>query len=132
MLRKLCATLALGAVVAASSPLPCHAYVHTMQFPLTAFRDYPGGSGLVTYSRMTGETSRSDGSTLIIEVKNVPLPSGTELRVIVHGRDVGTLKLDHKRNGRMVMEANYKSSVPRVDPGSFVVLKRASGERVLW
>lgn len=132
MLRKLCATLALGAAIAASSPLTCNAYVQTVQFPLTAFRDYPGGSGQVIYSQITGETSRGDGSTLIIEVKNVPLPAGTELRVVIHGRDVGILKLDQKRNGRVVMEANYKSSVPRVDPGSFVVLKRASGERVLW
>lgn len=132
MFRKLCASLALGAAVTAASPLLCHAYVQTMQFPLTAFRDYPGGSGQVTYTQMTGETSRGDGSTLIIEVKNVPLPAGSELRVVIHGRDVGILKLDSKRNGRMVMEANYKSSVPRIDPGSFVVLKRASGERVLW
>ncbi|MBS0203328.1 MAG: hypothetical protein JSS49_10545 [Planctomycetes bacterium] len=115
-----------------AAPLPCQAYVETLRLPLCGCRDYAVGQGSVTFTESFGEKTRSDGGTLIIEVSNIPLPPGTELRVIVHDREIGTLKLDKRRNGRFVLEGTAKKAVPKLTSGSSVVLKLENGVTVLW
>lgn len=117
---------------ATAIPAPCQAYVEYVRLPLCGCRDYAVGKGSVVFTESFGEKTRSDGGTLIIEVSNVPLPPGTELRVCVHERDIGTLTLDKRRNGRFVLEGNEKKAVPKVNSGSIVVLKLANGMTVMW
>lgn len=124
--------LLLGAAIALSIPTPCQAFVHRLQIPLIGGRAHSGGKGMVTFVEAIGETNRTDGSTLVIEVNNVPLPPGTELSVSVHEREIGFLKLDKRRSGRLVLESTAKKSVPRIAPGSFITLKLPDGSTVLW
>lgn len=121
------------AVIAAACPSTCEAYVQRVQFPLSGYRHYAGGKGLVTFAERFGESGYSDGATLIVEVSNVPLPAGTELEVIVHEKTVGTVKLNKDRGGRLVLESNSRKSIPRLSTGSLVTLRLpAGGSTVLW
>ena len=132
MFQKLGSLILFVAVAAATWPVPCEAYVQRLHFRLTGHRNYPTAKGLVSFSESTGETDRSDGATLIIEVSNVPLPAGTELAVLVHEKEVGTLVLDKQNSGRLVLESGRKKSVPRVTAASFVSVKIPAGSIVLW
>jgi hypothetical protein len=127
----------LGLVCAAVAatvawPAGCEAYVQRLHFPLTGHRNYPTAKGSVTFSESFGETERKDGATLIVEVSNVPLPPGTELVVLIHEREVGTLTLTKQRTGRLVLESGFRRSVPRLGPASFVVVKIPAGSTVVW
>lgn len=122
----------LACVVAAAWTAPCEAFVRRLQFPLSGHRNYGSGSGQVTFSESFGDVGRSDGVTLIVEVNNVPLPPGTELAVLVHEKQVGRLKLDKLRNGRLVLESGPGRRVPRLSAGSFVTVALPAGATVLW
>ena len=121
-----------AAVVAATWPVPCEAYVQRLHFPLTGHRNYPTAKGSVSFSESIGETNRSDGATLIVEVSNVPLAEGTELVVLVHEKEVGTLTLNKQHRGRLVLESGFRRSVPRLAPASFVSVKILGGSTVVW
>jgi len=125
--RFLVMTLAL---FVAASPLPCEAYTQSLSFPLSGHRDYSTARGKVYFAETFGE--RNDGATLIIEVSNVPLPPGTELLVLVHEKEVGSLKLNSQRSGRLVLESGKKTSVPRLKTGSLVSVKIPGGATVVW
>ena len=120
--------LALAGLVIACGSLSCDAYVRYLQFPLAGHRDYGSGSGQVKFSESFGDADRSDGATLIVEVKNVPLPAGTELTVEVDGKEVGTFKLDKLRNGRFILESGKGKVVPRLSTSSLVTVVSIHGE----
>ncbi len=132
MFQKLGSLVLVVAVVAAAWPVPCEAYVQRLHFPLTGHRNYPTAKGSVSFSESFGETDRSDGATLIVEVSNVPLAEGTELVVLVHEKEVGTLTLNKQHRGRLVLESGFKRSVPRLAPASFVSVKILGGSTVVW
>ncbi len=114
-------------------PLPCEAYVQWVKVPLTAHRGHAGGKGMVTFTESFGETSQDDGAKIVIDISNVPLPPGTELVVEVHEKEVGTVKLDSKRGGRLVLESKFGKSVPRIHTGSTVTISLpGGGGTVLW
>lgn len=111
---------------------PLESAVFDVQFPLSGRHLYGAAKGSVTFRETIGETSRTDGTVLIIEVSNVPLPAGTELIVNVHEREIGRLTLNKQRSGRLVMESGFRNSVPRIKAGSFVTLKLDDGSVVVW
>ena len=131
MLQKLRIPFLLCAVVAATWPNPCDAYVERLHFPLSGHRGYATAKGSVEFAERFGDDS-AQGTTLIIEVSNVPLPPGTELIVLVHEREVGTIKLNKQRAGRLVLESNFRKSVPRIATGSFVTVNLPGGSTVVW
>ena len=132
MFQKLRSYVLICAVAALAWPGPCEAYVQRLQIPLSGHRSYPAAKGSVTFSESFGETDRTDGATLTIEVSNVPLPPGTELTVMVHEKEVGKLKLDKYRRGRLVLESGFRSSVPRLSTASIVTVKIPGGSTVVW
>lgn len=132
MVPKLRLFVVAAIAVSLVAPIPCEAYVQRLQLPLSGHRSYPAAKGTVTFSEAFGETNRADGATLIIEISNVPLPAGTELAVIVHEKEVGKLKLDKHRRGRLVLESDYKTSVPRLTSASIVTVKIPGGPTVVW
>ena len=88
---------------------------------------------MVTFTESFGETSQDDGAKIVIDISNVPLPPGTELVVEVHEKEVGTVKLDSKRGGRLVLESKFGKSVPRIHTGSTVTISLpGGGGTVLW
>ncbi len=132
MFQKLGSLVLVVAVVATAWPVSCDAYVQRLSFPLTGHRNFPTAKGSVSFSESFGETNRSDGATLIVEVSNVPLAEGTELVVLVHEKEVGTLTLNKQHRGRLVLESGFKRSVPRLAPASFVSVKIPGGSTVVW
>ena len=132
MFHPLRFSVAIVALALLVCPLPCEAYVRWLKLPLTAHRGHAGAKGMVTFSESFGETDAGDGATLVIEVSNVPLPPGTELIVEVHEKQVGSLKLDPKRGGRLVLKTTANKSVPRIHTGSMVTLRVPGGGTVLW
>lgn len=102
------------------------------QLPLTGCRGYHTARGTATYTSSLGETDYPDGDKLVIVIENVPLPPGTELLVYVHEVEVGTLKLDKRRGGRLVIEPTFRQPAPAISTGSFVVLKLIDGTNVVW
>jgi hypothetical protein len=72
------------------------------------------------------------GGSWIVEVNNVPLPPGTNLEVVVHGREVGTLMLDKERNGRLVLASTTKQAIPQLTESSIVTVRLPAGARVMW
>ena len=113
-------------------PFPTEAALFHVQFPLNGRHEYRMGSGMITFSESVGEQKRDDGTILTIDVKNVPLPPGTELFVYIHETEVGKFKLTKQRTGRFVLEAKYPKSTPRIQTGSFVTLKLDDGTIVIW
>lgn len=116
----------------AAGPVPCQAYVAHTRLSLSGHHKFRAGSGTVTYTKGFGEDERLDAGTIIIEVSNVPLPAGTELIVLIHEKEVGTLTLDKERGGKLILRAKPHYGVPRLNQGSLVSLKRTSGAKVLW
>ena len=112
--------------------LPVHAAYFQFDFPLSGHNAYRLATGKVTFSESIGQPKRDDGTTLVIEISNVPLPAGTELIVYVHEEEVGTIKLNKQRGGRLVLESTSKKAAPRIKPGSFVTLKLDDGTTVMW
>jgi hypothetical protein len=132
MMKKL-RILALGVVVSTSIlPTSCEAYVRHLRLPLAGCHKYAVGKGSVTFDQNYSDAVRDGGGSLIVEVSNVPLPPGTNLEVIVHGKQVGTLMLDKERNGRMVLASTTKQGIPQLTEASIVTVRLPAGARVLW
>jgi hypothetical protein len=112
-------------------PLVADAASNRIEIPLSGHGGYRAAKGHVKFSEIFG-TRKDDGTTLEIEVSNVPLPSGTELIVYVHEVEVGKIKLNKERSGRLVLESKKLKAAPRVNPGSFVTLKLEDGTTVIW
>ena len=129
MLRHLLLGLAFLCV---TLPQRADAIVTRIQFPLSGHRGYLAARGLVICEETRGETDRDDGTTVVIEVSNVPLPPGTELLVFVHEAEVGSLVLDKDQNGRLVLETKFRQPAPKIKAGSFVTLQLADGSIVIW
>ncbi len=119
-------------VAGAAWPQPAEAVLHKQQLRLTGCRGYLTSKGLVTYTDSFGEKGIPDGQKLVIVIENVALPPGTELLVYVHGTEVGTMKLDKRRDGRFVIESKFRQPAPPIAIGSFVVLKLIDGTNVMW
>lgn len=132
MFRNLIPIVLLCTAANVLLPANCLAYVEYVTIPLSGYRLYSAGRGSVSFSQSYGADGVQDPGTLTIQVNNVPLPPGTELDVLVHEKQVGTLKLDQERNGRLVLKTGPKWSVPRLAPGSLVSLKLPAGSTVLW
>ncbi len=132
MMKKL-RILALGVVVSTSIlPTSCEAYVRRLRLPLAGHSKYAVGKGTVMFSQNYADAVRDGGGSLIVEVNNVPLPSGTNLEVVVHGKQVGTLVLDKSRNGRMVLASTTKQAIPQLTEASIVTVRLPAGAKVLW
>ena len=132
MIQKL-RLLALGAVVSTSLwPVPCEAYVRELRLPLAGCHQYAAGRGAVRFAQNYGDAVRDGGGTLIVEVNNVPLPPGTNLDVMIHGKQVGTLMLDKERNGRLVLQSTSKLGIPQLTEASIVTVRLPAGAKVLW
>lgn len=132
-MRRLLRTAVIGLTMAgAACPQSAEAIFHKHQLPMTGCRGYLAAKGSATYTDSFGEVGIPDGQKLVIVVENLPLPPGTELLVYVHGNEVGTMKLDKKRNGRFVIESKFRQPAPPITLGSFVVLKLEDGTNVMW
>ena len=132
-MRQLLRAAVIGlVVVGAAWPQPAAAVLHKQQLSLSGCRGYLTSKGLVTYTDSFGEKDTADGQRLAIVIENVALPPGTELLVYVHGNEVGTMKLDKRRNGRFVIESKFRQPAPPITIGSFVVLKLVDGTNVMW
>src|ERR1700756_2627685 len=83
---------------------------YQVQFPLSGRHGYRAASGSVKFFEKIGESKSKDGTTVIVEVSNVPLPVGTELIVYIHEVEVGTIKLNKQRAGRLVLESKFRQS----------------------
>ncbi len=130
---KMLRILALGVVVSTSIlPTSCEAYVRHLRLPLAGCHKYAVGKGSVTFAQNYSDAVRDGGGSLIVEVNNVPLPPGTNLEVMVHGKQVGTLMLDKERNGRMVLASTTKQGIPQLTEASIVTVRLPAGARVLW
>ena len=119
-------------VVTAAWPPSADAFYHKQQLPLSGCRGYHSAKGIVTYTNSLGETGAPDGQRLVIVIENVALPPGTELLVFVHENEVGTIKLDKRRGGRLVIEPTFRQPAPAISAKSFVVLKLIDGTVVMW
>ncbi len=124
-------TIALFATLALGSQ-PAHAIFHKTRLTLAGCRGFLAATGSATYTSSVGETDYPDGEKVVIEIRNVPLPAGTELLVFIHENEVGTIKLDKKRNGRLVLESKFRQLAPPLKLGSFIVLKLEDGTSVMW
>ncbi|MDB5344058.1 MAG: hypothetical protein JWP89_2435 [Schlesneria sp.] len=125
--------LALGVVISTAVwPTSCEAYVRHLRLPLAGCHKYAVGKGSVTFAQNYSDAVRDGGGSLIVEVSNVPLPAGTNLEVLVHGKQVGTLMLDKERNGRMVLASTTKQGIPQLTEASIVTVRLPAGVRVLW
>jgi hypothetical protein len=132
-MMKMLRILALGVVVSTSIlPTSCEAYVRHLRLPLAGCHKYAVGKGSVTFAQNYSDAVRDGGGSLIVEVTNVPLPPGTNLEVMVHGKQVGTLMLDKERNGRMVLASTTKQGIPQLTEASIVTVRLPAGARVLW
>ncbi len=132
-MMKMLRILALGVVVSTSIlPTSCEAYVRHLRLPLAGCHKYAVGKGSVTFAQNYSDAVRDGGGSLIVEVNNVPLPPGTNLEVMVHGKQVGTLMLDKERNGRMVLASTTKQGIPQLTEASIVTVRLPAGARVLW
>jgi hypothetical protein len=132
-MMKMLRILALGVVVSTSIlPTSCEAYVRHLRLPLAGCHKYAVGKGSVTFAQNYSDAVRDGGGSLIVEVTNVPLPPGTNLEVMVHGKHVGTLMLDKERNGRMVLASTTKQGIPQLTEASIVTVRLPAGARVLW
>jgi hypothetical protein len=132
LLRIACTGLVGLTLAFVASPQPMEGASHRMQIPLRGCRGNLHANGTATFSSSYGETSTRDGQKLVIVVQNVALPAGTELLVFVHENEVGTMKLDKQRNGRFVIESEFRHQSPSLGIGSFVVLKLEDGTNVMW
>ena len=132
MLSTLRNVLFAVALLAVACPHQAEARITRTQMPLCGCRGYTAAKGSVTCVESVGEPGRNDGTTLVIEVGNVPLPPGTELLVFVDDAQVGALKLDKNQNGRLVLETKFRKPAPKIKVGSFVVLKLDDGSTVVW
>lgn len=132
-MRQLLRAAVIGLVaVGAAWPQSAEAILHKHKLPMTGCRGYLAAKGLATYTDSFGEVGVPDGQKLVIVIENVPLPPGTELLVYVHGSEVGTMKLDKKRNGRFAIESKFREPAPPITLSSFVVLKLIDGTNVMW
>jgi hypothetical protein len=132
MMKKL-RILALGVVVSTSIlPTSCDAFVRRVRLPLAGHSKYAVGKGSITFAQNYSDAVRDGGGSLIVEVNNVPLPSGTNLEVVVHGKQVGTLVLDKSRNGRLVLASTTKQAIPQLTEASIVTVRLPAGAKVLW
>jgi hypothetical protein len=132
MMKKL-RILALGVVISTAVwPTSCEAYVRHLRLPLAGCHKYAVGKGSVTFAQNYSDAVRDGGGSLIVEVSNVPLPPGTNLEVLVHGKQVGTLMLDKERNGRMMLASTTKQGIPQLTEASIVTVRLPAGARVLW
>jgi hypothetical protein len=94
IMMKMLRILALGVVVSTSIlPTSCEAYVRHLRLPLAGCHKYAVGKGSVTFAQNYSDAVRDGGGSLIVEVTNVPLPPGTNLEVMVQGKQVGPLLL---------------------------------------
>ncbi len=130
MTRKLFLIALVSFVTCVS--FPAEAATFHVEFPLAGKNLYGAASGTVSFTEFIGEPKRDDGTELTIEVKNVPLPPGTELRVYVHEMEVGKFKLTKDRSGKFALQAKYPKSTPRLKTGSLVSVKLEDGTIVVW
>ena len=100
-------------------PLPMEAAIYKTQLPLRGCRGNLHAKGTATFTSSRGETSMPDGQKLVIVIENVALPPGTELLVYVHETEVGTMKLDKRRGGRLVIESDFRQLAPSLSLSSF-------------
>ena len=123
----------VGLVVGLSVlPQSMDAATYRKQLPLRGCRGNLHAKGTATFTSSRAETSTPDGQKLVIVIENVALPPGTELLVYVHESEVGTITLDKQRNGRLVIESDFRQLAPALSAGSFVVLKLENGTNVMW
>ena len=123
----------IGLAVGLSAlPQSMEAATYRKQLPLRGCRGNLHAKGTATFTNSRAETSTPDGQKLVIVIENVALPPGTELLVYVHESEVGTITLDKQRNGRFVIESDFRQLAPTLSTGSFVVLKLENGTNVMW
>ena len=132
-MRQLLKRMAIGAVALGLAwPQTLEATYQQKRLPLTGCRGYQTSKGTATYTNSFGERNIPDGESLVVEIENVPLPPGTELLVYVHEKEVGTIKLDRRRGGRVVIEPTFRQPAPSLANGSYVVLKLVDGTNIAW
>lgn len=132
-MRQLLRAAVIGLiVVGAAWPQSAEALYRKKQLPLNGCRGYHAAKGFVSYTSSVGEKDIPNGQRLVVVIDNVPLPPGTELLVYVHENEVGTIKLDKRRGGRLVIEPTFRQPAPPIANGSFVVLKLIDGTNVAW
>lgn len=132
-MRQLLRAAVIGLVmVGAAWPQSAEALYRKKQLPLNGCRGYYSAKGFVTFTSSFGEKDIPNGERLVIVIDNVPLPPGTELLVYVHENEVGTIKLDKRRGGRLVIEPTFRQPAPSITASSYVVLKLIDGTTVAW
>ena len=132
-MRQLLRAAVIGLmVVSAMWPQSAEALFRKRLLPLNGSRGYFAAKGLVTYTSSLRERDQPDGDKVVIVIENVALPPGTELLVFVHENEVGTIQLDKRRGGRLVIEPTFRQPAPPITAGSSVVLKLIDGTVVMW
>ncbi|MBC8113601.1 MAG: hypothetical protein H7062_04435 [Candidatus Saccharimonas sp.] len=132
-MRQLLRAAVIGLVLSVAAwPPTAEAVYSKTQLPLTGCRGYHSARGIVTYTNSLREKDIPDGQRVVIVIENVALPPGTELLVYVHENEVGTIKLDKRRGGRLVIEPTFRQPAPAITTSSFVVLKLIDGTTVMW
>jgi hypothetical protein len=123
--------LFLFAFLTLSLAEPAWAYRWESRIPLMGCRGHYAASGSARYIRIRGE-NKTSSEQLVIEIRNVPLPPGTILVVYVEDEAIGTIRLNEKQAGQLILESSFRKFIPPIDAGTNVVVKTVQGRDVMW
>ena len=111
---------------------PACAYKRESRIPLSGCRGHFAASGSARFVAMRNEPRQTDHEELIIEIKNVPLPPGTNLIVYVSDEYVGFINLNAKQSGSLTLTSSFGKIVPEITAGTSVFIKTIDGRDVMW
>ena len=111
---------------------PLWAEKRELRIPLFGCRGHFTASGAARYVEIRREKGVKDHDDLTIEVKNVPLPPGTVLSVHIEEEVIGSITLNNELSGKLMLTSLNRKTMPRLDWGTSIKLKKIDGSLVIW
>ena len=111
---------------------PALAYKKEIRLPLAGCREYFAASGSATYTEVIADATQKASYELFVEIKNMPLPPGTVLVVLIDEQTIGRVTLDSRRRASLRLTGDKKKIIAPLNWGSQVNLTKVDGTVVVW
>lgn len=112
--------------------VPVLGYHKESRVPLFGCHEYFNASGSARYEAKRNEQHVARSEVLTIDIKNVPLKPGTVLVVYIDNEQMGKITLDARQSARFVISNETHRHVPIISAGSIVMIKKPTGQIVMW